>query len=64
MDRTYVQQTGKTPVFPLGVELWRDVVIRSPTIAQRLPGIMLELIHKERTGETIDRSLMRSLTTV
>lgn len=64
MDRTYVAQQQKTPVFQLGLELWRDHVIRNKQINERLLAILMDLVHKERTGEMIDRGLVRSTTQV
>jgi hypothetical protein len=34
MDRTYVTQQHKTPVFQLGLDLWRDHVVHHPVIQQ------------------------------
>lgn len=48
MDRTFVVQQQKTPVFALGLELWRDVVVRNQHISERLLSILLQLITKER----------------
>lgn len=62
MDRTYVQQQQKVPVFNLGLDLWRDHVVRNRQIAQRLLAILTDLVYKERTGEIIDRSLIRGIT--
>eukprot|EP00854_Cymbomonas_tetramitiformis_P023528 gene23528-28485_t len=62
MDRTYVNQHGKTPVHELGLKLWRDTVVRCDTIKPRLSATLLELIQKERSGETIDRALVRCIT--
>lgn len=64
MDRTYVAQQQRTPVFTLGLELWRNHVVRSKHIAERMRSVLLELVHKERMGETIDRALFRSITQV
>ncbi|CAD7698288.1 unnamed protein product [Ostreobium quekettii] len=61
MDRTYVQQNQKTHVYQLGLDLWCQVVVRNRQISERLRRILLELVHKERTGEVIDRLLMRSV---
>jgi len=36
MDRTFVSQQQRTPVFALGLELWRNHVVRSKQIAPRL----------------------------
>ncbi len=64
MDRTYVAQQHKTPVFQLGLDLWRDHVVHNKHIKERLLVILADLIHRERTGEIIDRSLIRSTTQV
>ncbi|KAE8687343.1 Cullin-3B [Hibiscus syriacus] len=61
MDRTYIPNTHKTPVHELGLNLWRDNVIHSSKIQSRLLSMLLELIHRERTGEVIDRGLMRNI---
>ncbi|CAB1337425.1 unnamed protein product, partial [Coregonus sp. 'balchen'] len=62
LDRTYVLQNSMLPsVWDMGLELFRfyivsDIKVQSKTI----DGILL-LIERERSGETIDRSLLRSL---
>lgn len=62
MDRTYVMQQQKTPVFQLGLELWRDHVVRSKSISERLLNVLSERIGKERMGEVIERSLIKAIT--
>ncbi|KAM0929332.1 hypothetical protein ACQ4PT_001704 [Festuca glaucescens] len=62
MDRTFIPTSKKTPVFELGLELWRDIVVCSPKINGRLLDTLLELIHRERMGEIINRGLMRNTT--
>ena len=64
MDRTYVNQNHKTPVYILGLELWRDHVIRQPNIRERLRNILLELVERERKGELINQSLFKQITKV
>ena len=64
MDRTYVAQQQKTPVFQLGLELWRDHVIRNKQISERLLATLSDLVCKERLGETIDKGLLRSISQV
>ncbi|KAF9625970.1 hypothetical protein IFM89_028356 [Coptis chinensis] len=61
MDRTYIPNTQKTPVHVLGLNLWRDHIIRSSQIQNRLLNTLLELVQRERTGEVINRGLMRNL---
>lgn len=62
MDRTYVPQNDKMPVNDLGLHLWKECVVRAPRLRERLLQTLLELIYKERTGEDVDRSLLRSIT--
>lgn len=60
MDKTYCKQQKKRPVYDMGVLLFRDHVVRSGGVNQRLKKILLENVHKERTGEVIDKSLMKN----
>ena len=64
MDRIYVKHQNKAPVSQLGLDLWRDHVVRQRGIRDRMLGMLLELIHKERTGDMVDRALLRSITMV
>ncbi|KAH6822407.1 cullin 3 [Perilla frutescens var. hirtella] len=61
MDRTFIPSTHKTPVHELGLNLWRDNVVHSDKIQTRLLNTLLELILRERTGEVINRGLMRNI---
>lgn len=61
MDRTFIPSTHKTPVYELGLNLWRDHVIHSSKIHKRLQDTLLELVLHERTGEVINRGLMRNV---
>ncbi|CAH8257622.1 unnamed protein product [Arabidopsis lyrata] len=61
MDRTYVSSTKKRHVHELGLHLWRDNVVYSSKIQTRLLNTLLDLVYKERTGEVIDRLLMRNV---
>lgn len=62
MDRTFIPSTHKTPVNELGLNLWRDNIIHSSNIQTRLQSTLLELVQRERTGEVINRGLMRNVT--
>ncbi len=64
MDRIYVKHQNKTQVNQLGLDLWRDVVVRNKRIRERLRSTLLGFVHRERAGEVIDRALMRNITTV
>eukprot|EP00899_Mesostigma_viride_P019647 jgi/Mesvir1/27684/Mv07403-RA.1 len=61
MDRTYVTQHHKTPVLQLGLNLWRDEVVRCPAIHDRLQTTLLREVHRERLGEVVDRGLLRAV---
>ncbi|KAL5759545.1 hypothetical protein ACOSQ2_018383 [Xanthoceras sorbifolium] len=61
MDRTYIPSTHKTPVHELGLNLWRDNIIHSEKIQTRLLNTLLGLVYRERTGEVINRGLMRNI---
>lgn len=62
MDRTFIPSAKKTPVHELGLNLWRENVIYSNQIRTRLLNTLLELVQSERTGEVIDRGIMRNIT--
>ncbi|KAK9152548.1 hypothetical protein Sjap_000028 [Stephania japonica] len=61
MDRTFIPSTHKTPVHALGLNLWRDNIIHSSNIQTRLLNTLLDLVQEERTGEIIDRWLVRNV---
>lgn len=62
MDRVYVRPRKKKSVNDLGVSLFRDVVVRDAYIKPRLVDALLARIDAERNGESIDSTLMRSIT--
>ena len=62
MDRTYVVAQKKVPVYERGLLIFRDEVCRCPRIKDRLLGMLLELIGRERTGEMIPRGLIKTAT--
>ena len=64
MDRTFVAQQQKTAVFQLGLELWRDHIVRNKQISERLLSILTDLVQRERVGEMLDRGLIRAITKV
>ncbi|KAK3003633.1 hypothetical protein RJ639_019632 [Escallonia herrerae] len=61
MDRTFIPGNHKTPVHELGLNLWRDNIVHSSKVQTRLLNTLLELILRERTGEVINRGLMRNI---
>ncbi|XP_061482665.1 cullin-4A isoform X2 [Rhineura floridana] len=62
LDRTYVLQNSMLPsIWDMGLELFRNHIINDKIVQTRtIDGILL-LIERERNGETVDRSLLRSL---
>eukprot|EP00871_Galdieria_phlegrea_P002503 jgi/Galph1/3253/GphlegSOOS_G1926.1 len=61
MDRTYVIAKKKTPVYDLGLDLFRKVFIQSPLIYERLMNGLLSLIKLEREGVEVNGQLLSSL---
>ncbi|XP_043818471.1 cullin-4B [Dromiciops gliroides] len=62
LDRTYVLQNSMLPsIWDMGLELFRTHIICDQKVQSKtIEGILL-LIERERNGEVIDRSLLRSL---
>ncbi|GAB2214413.1 hypothetical protein Droror1_Dr00018758 [Drosera rotundifolia] len=61
MDRSYIPSTHKALVYDLGLNLWRDKVVRSVNIQPSFVVTLLYLIERERNGEVIDRGLVRNV---
>lgn len=59
-----MKHNDKAPVHQLGLDLWRDCVVRRRDTRERLLLLLLGNVRKERQGEVIDRALMRSITMV
>nr|DBA13711.1 TPA: hypothetical protein GDO54_017055 [Pyxicephalus adspersus] len=62
LDRTYVLQNSMLPsIWDMGLELFRTHIISDQNVQNKtIDGILL-LIERERNGEAIDKSLLRSL---
>ncbi|KAM3827410.1 cullin-4B [Vipera latastei] len=62
LDRTYVLQNSMLPsIWDMGLELFRTHIISDQKVQNKtIDGILL-LIERERNGEAIGRSLLRSL---
>ncbi|KAL4631599.1 cullin-4B [Arapaima gigas] len=62
LDRTYVLQNTMLPsIWDMGLELFRFYIISDPKVQGRTIDGLLLLIERERSGEAVDRSLLRSL---
>ena len=59
MDRTYVSQHKKDPVYKMSLKIFREVVIYHSGVRDRLRSILLENIMNERNGLLVDRDLMK-----
>ena len=63
MDRTYVMQhAGMLPTHELGLQLWKEGVVREPRIAARMSSTLLGMVERERGGEDVDRKLVHAAT--
>lgn len=62
MDRHYIKSKGYKSVYDLGIELFRNIIILNSNVLSRLSTLLLNNVHIERTGESIDVPLMRSIT--
>uniref|UniRef100_A0AAY5F5N8 Cullin family profile domain-containing protein n=1 Tax=Electrophorus electricus TaxID=8005 RepID=A0AAY5F5N8_ELEEL len=62
LDRTYVLQNSLLPsIWDTGLELFRTHIVSDGVVQNRTVEGILEQIEQERNGETVDRSLLRSL---
>uniref|UniRef100_A0A8C5AEH0 Cullin 4A n=1 Tax=Gadus morhua TaxID=8049 RepID=A0A8C5AEH0_GADMO len=62
LDRTYVLQNSLLPsIWDTGLELFRTHIVSDSGVQKRTVDGILEQIELERSGETVDRSLLRSL---
>jgi cullin 3 len=50
MDRTYVHQSRRRPVYELGLHLFRVAVWEHPAIGQRVVNLVLQAIKEQRQG--------------
>ncbi|RWS29968.1 cullin-3-A-like protein, partial [Leptotrombidium deliense] len=60
MDRVYVQPNNVDNVYNLGLNLFRDHVVRYGCIRYHLRDTLLTMVMKERRGEVIDRLAVRN----
>lgn len=62
LDRTFVvNKPSVRSLWEMGLQLFRRHLDRQEGVKRKLVSGLLELIERERRGETINRSLMRSL---
>ncbi|GAM23440.1 hypothetical protein SAMD00019534_066150 [Acytostelium subglobosum LB1] len=61
LNMTYVPKAKLTPLYDMGLDLFRELVVNAPTIQFRLVKTLLAVIHKERDGEIIDQSSLKDV---
>jgi cullin 3 len=61
MDRTFVAQTRKTPVYDLGLDIFKNAILRNDSVNGRVRKIILDSITHERQGELVDRPLLKNI---
>lgn len=62
LDRGYVLQNAQvSSIWDMGLELFRQYILEEVVVENRCVDGLLMMIEKERSGETIDRSLVKSL---
>ncbi|XP_076033393.1 cullin 4 isoform X2 [Oratosquilla oratoria] len=62
LDRGYVLQNAQvSSIWDMGLELFRQYIMEEVVVENRCVDGLLMMVEKERAGETIDRSLIKSL---
>lgn len=62
LDRTYVLQNPSIhSIWDMGLDLFRSHIALNNLIQKRVVEGLLMLIEKERTGDAVDRTLLKSL---
>lgn len=62
LDRTYVLQNPTVhSIWDMGLDLFRSHIAMNPLVQTRTVEGLLMLIEKERIGDTVDRTLLKSL---
>lgn len=60
MDRVYVKQSGVLNVYDSGIEKFKDCVVYSQPIRDKLRNTLLQMVAQERSGEVIDRIAVKN----
>lgn len=65
MDRTYVPQNRRRPIYELGLHLFRTTVWEHPRVQPRVTQLLLDAVASERAGLlTDDRTLLKQNTSM
>eukprot|EP00613_Pedinella_sp_CCMP2098_P033057 CAMPEP_0171731480 /NCGR_PEP_ID=MMETSP0991-20121206/28962_1 /TAXON_ID=483369 /ORGANISM="non described non described, Strain CCMP2098" /LENGTH=829 /DNA_ID=CAMNT_0012326513 /DNA_START=87 /DNA_END=2577 /DNA_ORIENTATION=- len=60
MDRTYCQQGNKVKIYDHGLVIFRETIARNPHVRDRLRGLLLDSVAKERAGQLVERLLVKN----
>lgn len=63
MDRTFVKNYKRVPAYQRGMEIWTEEVIQ-PALGSQLLDLFLGEVAAERSGDTIDRAVLHSFTSM
>lgn len=61
MDRTFVLQERKEPVYELGLRIFKEEVAWHKNVRKRVQRMLLTSIEAERRGELIERDVIRNV---
>lgn len=61
LDRTYILQNHISSIWDMGLELFGKYILLNTLVQTRVVEGLLMLIEKERQGDQVDRSLLKSL---
>ncbi|XP_066158847.1 cullin-4B [Euwallacea fornicatus] len=61
LDRTYILQNHIASIWDMGLELFGKYILLNTLVQTRVVEGLLMLIEKERLGDQVDRSLLKSL---
>lgn len=64
LDRNYLVHNGGLFVYDLGVHLFRTMIMEKSTAGERVARLILEQIHSDRCGESVDKMIMKNITTM
>ena len=62
LDRTYVLQNASVmSLWDMGLDTFKTHIVDNKDVNKKIGEGLLQLIEKERQGDTVDRSLLKSL---
>eukprot|EP00890_Picochlorum_soloecismus_P002261 jgi/Picsp_1/3035/NSC_01257-R1_cullin 3 len=61
LDKANAKHRDKKSVHDLSLELWRECIVRKPSINDRMTKTLLQMIESERDGNFADKTLIRSI---